>query len=134
MDNNVSDNSVKAKIKNVAAKVSESGLYPKTASAMMKFPYFLIVVVLYCGLSFAFGIWHPLWIIFLTLPIYYRVATACKAKTKKAFCNLLPIPEAVVALYLIISFATGAWKYTWMLFLIIPVYYWFVSVYVKGKE
>ena len=130
MENNTApqnENGVKAKIKNVAAKVSEYGLYPKTASAMIKFPYFLIAVILYCGLSFAFDLWHPLWIIFLTIPIYYRIASACKAKTKKAFLNLLPIPETVVTFYLIISFATGLWKITWILFLIIPTYYWIIS-------
>ena len=136
MDNNSpnNDNNIKSKIKDVAAKVSESGLYPKTASALLKFPYFAIVVILYCGLSYAFDIWHPLWIIFITIPIYYRIASACKANTKKAFLNLLPIPEIVVSLYLIISFFTGAWKITWILFLIIPLFYWYVGVFVKSKE
>ncbi len=128
------DNSVKSKIKNVAVKVGEYGLYPKTAAAMIKFPFFLIVVILYCGLSYALDIWHPFWIIFLTIPIYYRIATACKAKTKKAFLNLLPIPECVVTLYLILSFATGAWKITWILFLIIPTYYWIVSFSKPNQE
>jgi len=128
------DNGVKGKIKNVAVKVGEYGIFPKTASAMIKFPFFLIVVILYCGLSYAFDIWHPLWIIFLTIPIYYRIATACKAKTKKAFLNLLPIPECVVTLYLILSFATGAWKITWILFLIIPTFYWIVSFSKPNQE
>ncbi len=136
MDSNApkKDDNVKSKIKNVAAKVSEYGIYPKTASALMKFPYFIIVVILYCGLSFAFDIWHPLWIIFITIPIYYRIVTACKAKTKKAFLQLLPIPEICVSLYLIISFATGAWKATWLLLLVIPLYYWYVSVFVKSEK
>ena len=131
MENNNSpqnQNSVKGKIKDVSVKISEYGLYPKAASAMAKFPYFLIVIILYCGLSYAFGIWHPLWMIFLTIPIYYRIAAACKAKTKKAFFNLLPVPETVVLLYLVLSFATGAWKIMWILFLIIPIYYWYVSM------
>jgi len=136
MENNTpqNENNVKSRIKNVAVKVGEYGMFPKTASAMIKFPYFIIVVILYCGLSFAFDIWHPLWLIFLTIPIYYRIATACKAKTKKTFLNLLPVPEVVVTLYLILSFATGAWKITWILILIIPLYYWYVGVFVKGNE
>ena len=123
----------KAKIKDVTAKVSEYGLYPKTASALLKFPYFIIVVIIYLGLSFAFGIWHPLWIIFLTIPIYYRIAAACKAKTKKAFMGLIPIPEIIVSFYLILSFALGNWKFTWILLLIIPLYYWYVGVFVKNE-
>ena len=136
MENNAPQNneSIKGKIKNITVKVSESGLYPKTASAMVKFPYFIIAVILYCGLSYAFDLWHPLWIIFLTIPIYYRIATACKAKTKKAFLNLLPVPECVVTLYLILSFATGGWKITWILFLIIPTFYWIVSFTKPNQE
>jgi len=101
---------------------------------MVKFPYFIVVVILYCGLSYAFDIWHPFWIIFLTIPIYYRIATACKANTKKAFLGLLPIPEIVVTVYLIVSFATHIWKISWILLLIIPLYYWYIAVFVKGKE
>lgn len=136
MENNnlQNENNIKGKIKNVAVKVGEYGLYPKTASAMIKFPFFLIVVILYCGLSYAFDIWHPFWIVFLTIPIYYRIATACKAKTKKAFLNLLPIPECVVTLYLILSFATLEWKITWILFLIIPTFYWIVSFTKPNQE
>ena len=135
MENNAPQNNenLKGKIKNITVKVSESGLYPKTASAMVKFPYFLIAVILYCGLSYAFDIWHPLWMIFLTIPIYYRIATACKAKTKKAFLNLLPVPEAIVLLYLVLSFSTDAWRITWILFLIIPIYYWCVSMMKSGN-
>ena len=135
MDNNPipeKDESLKGRIKNVAAKVSESGLYPKTASAMIKFPYFIIVVILYCGISYAFDIWHPFWIIFLTIPIYYRIASACKANSKKAFLGLLPIPEICVSIYLIFSFATHLWKISWILLLFIPLYYWYVGVFVKN--
>lgn len=128
------DESVKVKIKNIAVKVGEYGLYPKTAAAMLKFPFSIIVVILYCGLSYAFDIWHPLWIVFLTIPIYYRIAAACKAKTKKAFILMLPIPEAIVILYLILSFITDAWGVTWMLFLIIPIYYWVVALMKVDKE
>lgn len=138
MDNNnpapQNDESVKAKIKNIAAKVGEYGLFPKTAAAMLKFPFAIIVVILYCGLSYAFDLWHPLWIVFLTIPIYYRIATACKAKTKKAFILMLPIPEAIVILYLVLSFITNAWGVTWMLFLIIPIYYWVVAMMKADKE
>ena len=136
MENNAPQNEkgIKGKIKSVAAKVGEYGIYPKVASGMLKFPYLIIVVILYCGLSFAFDIWHPLWIIFLTIPIYYRIASACKAKTKKAFLNMLPVPETVVLVYLVLSFATGAWKATWLLFLIIPIFYWYTSMIKTNNE
>ena len=119
---------IKGKAKSLISKVNDFGIYPETAKKMAKFPFAIIVVILYLGLSFAFDIWHPFWIIFLTIPIYYRVATACKANSKKAFLALLPVPETVVTAYLILSFITGAWNVTLILFLIIPIYYLIVSV------
>ena len=125
---------VKEKVKTVVSKVSDYGLYPRAAAAMMKFPFPILVVIIYAGLSFAFDIWHPLWIIFLAIPIYYQTALACKANNKKAFCLLLPFPEIIVAIYLIASFATQAWNSTWILFLAIPIYYWIAAFLVKNKN
>ena len=119
---------IKGKAKSLLSKVNDFGIYPKTAAAMVKFPYPLIVVILYVGLSYAFDIWHPLWLVFLTLPIYYRIATACKANGKKAFAALLPIPEFIVLLYLMCGFFAHAWGTMWVLFLIIPIYYWVISL------
>ena len=35
------------------------------------FPYSLVVVVSYLVLGFFFNLWHPGWILFLTIPLYY---------------------------------------------------------------
>ena len=35
------------------------------------FPYLLLVTVIYLVLGFAFHLWHPGWIIFLTIPLFY---------------------------------------------------------------
>lgn len=121
----------KGKAKSLLSKANDFGIYPKTALAMLKFPFPIIVTVLYVALSMIFKIWHPLWIIFLTIPLYYHFAIACKANNKKVFKALLPIPEAVVIVYLILSFATHAWAYTWVLFLIIPIYYWIIIAFTK---
>lgn len=40
-------------------------------SRWLAFPYPLIVVVIYLLLGFTFDLWHPAWILFLTIPIYY---------------------------------------------------------------
>ncbi len=124
---------IAGKAKSLLSKVNDFGIFPKTAAALAKFPYAIIVVILYLGLSSVFHIWHPLWIVFLTIPIYYRIATACKANSKKAFLNLLPVPECVVCAYLLLGFFADAWGSAWWLFLIIPLYYWVVSSFVKGK-
>lgn len=122
----------KGKAKSLLSKANDFGIYPKTALNLLKFPFPFIVVILYIGLSMIFKIWHPLWIIFLTIPIYYRCAIACKANSKKLFYALLPLPEVIVTLFLIGGFATGLWGYLWMLFLIIPLYFWII-ITVKEK-
>ena len=43
-------------------------------SPLMTFPYPFAVLLLYLFLGFAFDGWHPWWLLFLTIPIYYWVA------------------------------------------------------------
>ncbi len=122
---------IKGKLKSLLSRANDFGIYPKTALNLLKFPFALIVVILYIALSMIFNIWHPLWLIFLTIPVYYRYAIACKANNKKVFNLLLPIPEVIVTIYLCLGFGLGAWGIAALLFLIIPLYYWFVVFFTK---
>ena len=122
---------IKGKLKSLLSRANDFGIYPKTALNLLKFPFALIVVILYIALSMIFDIWHPLWLIFLTIPVYYRYAIACKANNKKVFNLLLPIPEVIVTIYLCLGFGLGAWGIAALLFLIIPLYYWFVVFFTK---
>lgn len=45
----------------------------RTSRAWQIFPYPLLCVVVYLFLGFFMGLWHPGWIIFLTIPFYYWV-------------------------------------------------------------
>ena len=38
------------------------------------FPYPIIVTIIYLIIGFTFGWWHPGWILFITIPIYYVIA------------------------------------------------------------
>ena len=98
----------------------------------MIFPFPIILVILYIALSMIFDIWHPLWIVFLTLPMYYRFAIACKANNKKVFMLLMPVPEFIVTVFLLLGILTGAWGYACILFIIIPLYYW-LAMFIKSK-
>lgn len=44
---------------------------PNEKSVWQEFPFPIFVTILYLGLGFAFGLWHPGWILFLTIPAYY---------------------------------------------------------------
>lgn len=121
-------NDIIGKLKSLISKANDFGIYPELARKLVKFPFFLVVTILYVVLCFVTKLWHPLWIMFLALPIYYQFALACKGGNKKAFMLLLPIPEIIVTLFLILGFAFGIWKYAWILFLLLPIYYWIVLI------
>lgn len=124
----------KGKMKSLLSKANDFGIYPEAAKKLLVFPFPIIVAFLYVALSMAFKIWHPLWIIFMTIPIYYRFAIACKANNKKVFALLMPVPEMVVTVYLLLGVAIGVWGYASLLFLIIPLFYWTVLVSKNKKE
>lgn len=46
----------------------------KTEGALMMFPYPAACALLFILMGFGFDAWHPGWIIFLTIPIYYWIA------------------------------------------------------------
>lgn len=119
---------IKGKLKSLISKANDFGIYPELARNLAKFPFFLVVTVLYVVLCFVTKLWHPLWIMFLALPIYYQFALACKGGNKKVFMLLLPISEIIVTVFLILGFAFGIWKYAWILFLLLPIYYWIVLI------
>lgn len=43
-------------------------------SMLLKFPYPLFATLCYLVLGFQWHIWHPSWLIFLTIPLYYWYA------------------------------------------------------------
>ncbi len=124
----------KGKMKSLLSNANDFGIYPNAAKKLLIFPFPIIVVFLYVALSMAFKIWHPLWIIFMTIPIYYRFAIACKANNKKVFALLIPVPEMVVTVYLLLGISVGVWGYASLLFLIIPLFYWAVLVSKSKKD
>lgn len=108
-------------------------IYPMLSKALFKFPFPFVIIILYLIMSFLTKLWHPMWLIFLYIPIYYHFAGACCTRSKKGFLFALPIPEIIILLYLVFGFLKGAWGIGAILFLAIPVYYWAVAFY-KNKE
>lgn len=54
---------------------SESIAYRKKISKLMHaFPYPVFITIIFLLLGFIFHLWHPAWLIYLTIPIYYTVA------------------------------------------------------------
>ena len=66
----------------------------KKADSMLKFPFPLVVVIVYLIFGFAGDIWHPSWLVFLLLPIYYHLAGALEIRNKKRGCWLCLYPRS----------------------------------------
>ena len=87
----------------------------------------LLVVVAYVLLGVLGGWWHPAWILFLLIPIYYMTIETIKHKSPEAF----PIVFIVAAVYLCLGCIRGWWHPYWAIFAAIPTYYMIVAL-IKG--
>lgn len=105
----------------------------KKGAALLKFPIPILVVLLYLAIGYFFHAWHPGWIVFLLIPIYYQLAAALTVRKPKARLLTMPVPEVAVLLYLFFGFVCNIWHPTWILFLMIPLYYWLVACFYKGE-
>ncbi len=74
--------------------------------------YPIFIVALYFVLGFVFDLWHPGWLLFLTIPLFYMHPK----NTLQKFCN----PVAITMIYLILGFAFNLWHPGWLIFLAIP--------------
>lgn len=106
-------------------------LYPGLKAKLLKFPLPIFVTALYIISGFMFRLWHPMWIIFLFIPVYYKMAFAVNAATKKSFLLRLPVIMLSIILFLILGFAIHAWKWAWILFILDAFYYWYIPNYIK---
>lgn len=114
---------------NVKEETEEkTGIYAEKGKKMLKFPFPFLVIIAYLVLGFLCNLWHPGWLIFLTIPAYYQYAGACFTKNKKGFLLALPVVELAVILYLLSGFLFGLWHPMWIIFLALPIYYWVIAI------
>ena len=106
----------------------------KKADSMLKFPFPLVVVIVYLIFGFAGDIWHPSWLVFLLIPIYYHLAGALEIRSKKARLLAMPVPEVILLVYLLLGFLGGLWNPSWVIFLLIPLYYWIAACFYKPDQ
>lgn len=48
---------------------------PKKHDPLYTFPYPVLIVMIYLFLGFCFGLWHPGWVLFFTIPFYYWIVS-----------------------------------------------------------
>ncbi len=102
------------------AKAREKAREKNSVRGAFTSAFWLFVVALYIVLSFQTGMWHITWVIFLFAPALQNLALALTAPTRKKMLGYLSgtLWTATTGIYFIISFATGQWHITWIIFLI----------------
>ena len=94
-------------------------LYGCTLDALVQpaknFPYPVLVAFLYLVLGFCFHLWHPGWIIFLTIPLFYL------PDSERGYLRLLSNPIMVTIIYLLLGCYCNLWHPGWIIFLLIPI-------------
>jgi len=105
-----------------------SGTNPK---ALFKLPILLFVVAAYLVMGFLWNWWHPGWLIFLAIPVYYQLVSMMEAASMRKKLNRFPIAVLCVLVFLLIGLFFGVWHPTWMVFLLIPLYHVMVSAVFK---
>ena len=78
-------------------------------------PYPVLVTVVYLVLGAVFGLWHPWWILFLTIPLYYL------PRSQRSYLRLLGNPIMVTIIHLLLGFLCNLWHPGWVVFLLIPL-------------
>ncbi|MEA4897335.1 MAG: helix-turn-helix transcriptional regulator [Eubacteriales bacterium] len=93
------------------------------------FPYPIIVFSVYMLIGFLFDLWHPGWMLYLTIPVYYTALSPDGGFD----LDRIPYPLLVAILYLVVGFAWDFWHPGWMLFFTIPLYYTAAGRLIRAK-
>lgn len=97
------------------------------------FPFPVLVSAVYLLMGFLWDMWHPGWIIFLTVPLYYAVVNAFTGGWR-GFAKSFPFPLVLAAVYLIMGFVWNLWHPGWLIFFLIPLYYPIVSAIRRSRR
>lgn len=81
-----------------------------------------ICLIVYLILGFAWGLWHPGWLVFLLIPIVPVLFE------KKTLISLYPMICGII--YLVMGCVLHWWHPGWIIFLTIPV----VEIFAVGKN
>lgn len=76
--------------------------------------YPMIITLVYLLLGFGFGLWHPGWLVFLTIPLHYIHFSSRWEQ--------LTHPVTVTLIYLVMGCFFDLWHPGWIIFLLIPIF------------
>lgn len=86
-----------------------------------KFPYPAFVLAAYFMLGIFLKAWHPGWLVFLTIPLFYL-----KESDRKPL-RLLGNPLMLLIIYLLLGCMYDLWHIAWLVFLMLPLVHWWTE-------
>ena len=99
--------------------LSESDQKKRKIKEKISSVYVLLVVIGYILLGSLLDLWHPAWILFISIPLVDSIMEAIIQKNPKAFA----FPILAVIVFLFVGCVYDIWHPTWIVFILIPVYY-----------
>ena len=106
-ENYIYNNSNNTEIKNQ--------VFAKKIIALM--PFFSLIVFFILGM--AFDLWHPGWLVFLSIPITSIIFKYIEDDSTNVLLALSPMLAVIV--FFILGYEFGLWHPGWLVFLIIPI-------------
>lgn len=89
------------------------------------FPMFLVILIAYFVIGCVWNAWHPGWLLFLLVPVWYSLVEAIEKRNANCFAY----PVLATLIFLILGIFWFAWHPGWVVFLTIPLYYSLVSYF-----
>lgn len=75
--------------------------------------------VVYAALGLIFGLWHPLWVLFVAVPVEVSVFDVIEYRSIRK----LNFPFLVTFVYLLFGCLFGWWHPSWLVFITVPAFY-----------
>lgn len=92
---------------------------PQWVKVAKDVPIFLVSVLAYLLLGFLLDLWHPAWLVFFIIPVYYGIWDAVEKRNPQC----VPVAVLVTGVYLLLGLQWGLWHPYWALFFLVPVYH-----------
>lgn len=94
------------------------------------FPVFMVILIIYLAIGCIWSVWHPGWLLFLLVPIWYSLIEAIERKDASCFAY----PVLMVLIFLMLGIFKYAWHPGWVVFLTIPLYYSLMSYFRTSRK
>jgi hypothetical protein len=88
---------------------------------LMNLGFILLITIAYLILGFAWGLWHPGWLVFLLIPVYFILLGTKRFPITALMPFIATTLFVLVGEYVVIPGQESAYTLSWLFFLLIPI-------------